>query len=93
MDICKCEFPNPWTDNYGNTTNMCKNCDHKIEEHQTPELGRLHIALEVVLLGELALDPDDPFITHLVNSVQQDIRQKKLIWDNNREIERRAAST
>lgn len=87
MDECKCEKPTPWVDNKGSESNVCKACNGKIEKHRLPEIGRLHTSLDAVLLGDLKLDNDHPFITWLANSVRNDIRQKKLIWDHNRRVQ------
>jgi len=84
MKTCQCEKPTPWEDNKGIKTNVCKMCNGKIEEHILPELGRLHTALDAVLLGELRLDSDDPFITWLADQISTDIKQKKTTWDYNR---------
>lgn len=89
MDRCECEKPTPWEDIRGKKTNVCKECGNKIEEHRPPELGRLHTRLDAALLGDHDLDPDHPFITWMAETAREDVRQKKLTWDHNRQVEAR----
>lgn len=83
---CKCKKATPWTEVKGNESNVCKVCGGKIIAHPLPEVGRLHRTLDTVLLGDMGLDPDHPFIAWLTDCIREDLRQKKLGWDYNRAI-------
>jgi len=93
MHICECDTPTPWKSNTGVVTNVCKVCKGRIDAGIPPEIGRLHTRLDAVLLGDLKLDEDHPFITHLVETVREDMRQKYGVWKNNRDVEAMKANT
>ena len=80
---CQCKKPTPWQDAKGNQTNVCKVCQGKIITHSRPELGHLHTTMDTVLLGDLGLEPDHPFITYLVETSRENLRQRFLTWKAN----------
>lgn len=91
--VCDCDIPTPYESNKGEKTNRCRACGGLITDYikdvTMTALGQLILRYEKVLLGDLELDNDHPFIRHIVNTCEKDLKQKKLIWDNNQEVNRR----
>jgi ribosomal protein S14 len=85
---CDCDKPTPWEDVKGKKTNMCKVCGGRIEVIRTPEIGRVHTAIDAVLLGELGLDENHPFVMYLASTIKTSIHSTKKTWDHNRAVKR-----